>query len=1477
MKKLLALLALLSAGAWAQVVIAPTTIPNGIFNVPYSVTLTASGATAPYTFVLEQGILPPGLTLSSSGLLSGTPTSTGGFSFLVRASSGPPGAQQNGFITYSLNIVTFVCPDPNAGVGESYSSSAFVIPTALSFALTGGALPPGFNLSGGQGVVSGTAAAEGVFSYTLTASLSGGGTVTRDCNLFINSVLDTLTPRTTARLGVPYRSAISAYGGVSPYSHTLLSGSLPPGLSLNGSSGLITGTPSTPGSFTFTARTNDGASSLVNRTYTITVLGRPEPSPIALRCPLPSGIGGQFYSSALSISSGVVTGFSITQGALPSGVTMNAQTGALSGSGSSAEFASFTATATLAGGGTVSASCNIDFTEGSTVGARGICPDQTDLVLGEPYASPVTSVGSRRPLSFSLYQTVLPAGLSLNPSTGLVSGTPTTVGNFLTAFTVADNLGFASQSNLCDFRVAAPPPISISTLTLPGAQVGLPYSANIVVVGGIAPLSFQVSGSLPPGLTLNPQSGLLSGTPQSPGTFNFLVLVTDVQSQSASRSFSVNVFQPDPLRFVTSSLSGGTVGTPYSQSIDVAGGAPPYAFRLAEGSVPGLTLSGNRLGGTPTVSGAWPIQVEVSDSAGGTISSRFTVNVAQGAFRVGCPSFTAELNLPFDSSAVVLGGTPPYQFSIREGSLPTGISLGAATGAFSGRPTTTGNSVFTLGVTDSAQQSTAARCGISIVGGALRLLTTGPILTRAGTAYSGSIEAGGGQPPYRFGVLGNPAPGLNLAENGTLGGTASRQGDFPVTIEVRDAAGLAVQRSILFRNAASNLSFVCPEPSSFTLGSTVNASFALNGGVAPYTLRILSGALPAGLTLGVADAQGRVPLTGRPTAPGDFALNLRADDSTETNVTRSCTLRITGQLLSLTTDGLPNGQLGVTYSTALSAQGGLPPYTFGLAGGAMPPGLAIDAASGALSGMPTRTGVFSATYEVRDANRQSARRDLTITVEGGSLPLTITTESPLSDAVVGRPYSQSFDAIGGTPLYLSTTLEGTLPPGLSFNGSITGTPTATGQSQFTVTVRDSARGTVAKVFTLRVVADPALNIVTETLPDGVLGEPYGAAVAVAGGTPPYTWSLTSGSIPPGLTFNASTGNFGGTSTAAGQFSANVLVTDAAGAVSRRSYSFEVRPAGVERLEISTATLPAATLGRPYGASLNARGGQEPYRWELLPGGLADGLTFNAATGAFSGTPTATGTVTFIAVVTDSLGLVASRAFTFPVMATVPPGLALTGLPEALAPNANAPFGINVTTPLGVATTGVLTLRFTPDSIHNTNDPSVRFSNGTRSLEFTIPATGGAVVLPPGSNIQTGTLAGTITITTEVFIFGTVLPGPSQTITIRRGPPVITAARLTRSGGGLEVRIEGFTLTRALSEARITFTFASDVDVTGSATATVNVAAAIQSWFATAASIPFGGQFGLTLPFTVTGDAANVTSVSVQVTNSEGASNTVTAQ
>lgn len=174
------------------------------------------------------------------------------------------------------------------------------------------------------------------------------------------------------------------------------------------------------------------------------------------------------------------------------------------------------------------------------------------------------------------------------------------------------------------------------------------------------------------------------------------------------------------------------------------------------------------------------------------------------------------------------------------------------------------------------------------------------------------------------------------------------------------------------------------------------------------------------------------------------------------------------------------------------------------------------------------------------AQKQSASATFTLVVD--AQPITIVTTSA-PNGVVGTAYSQTLTATGGSGGFTWSLTSGTLPTGLllSTSGVVSGTPTATGTYTFTAQVKDSAGTTASQAFTVSI-ASP-LTITTTSLPDATIGKAYSATLQASGGTAPYTWSIVTGTLPAGLTLDATTGVISGTPTAAGSSTITFKVTD----------------------------------------------------------------------------------------------------------------------------------------------------------------------------------------------------------------------------------------------------------------------------------------------------------------------------------------------
>ena len=335
-----------------------------------------------------------------------------------------------------------------------------------------------------------------------------------------------------------------------------------------------------------------------------------------------------------------------------------------------------------------------------------------------------------------------------------------------------------------------------------------------------------------------------------------------------------------------------------------------------------------------------------------------------------------------------------------------------------------------------------------------------------------------------------------------------------------------------------------------TAGVNYSAAITASGGSSPFTWSVASGTLPNGITLG-SSTTSSTTISGMPTVSGSSSVTFKVVDGTGVSATQAMTITVNPPAtLVITTGSLSAGIVGVAYSQTLAATGGVPSYHWAIMSGSLPSGLTLNANSGAITGIPTTSGTSSFGVRVTDSQTPaaSATANLSITISN-PLPLQITTTS-LPDGTTSSGYTATLAATGGLQPYSWSITAGNLPPGLNLSsntGQISGTPTTSGTFSFTVAVTDSENPAMetAAGFSITIDAGTPLQIETTSLPEGSEATAYSVTLSASGGVQPYTWSVSSGNLPGGLTLNASAGTITGKPTALGTFNLTLKVTDSA--------------------------------------------------------------------------------------------------------------------------------------------------------------------------------------------------------------------------------------------------------------------------------------------------------------------------------------------
>jgi large repetitive protein len=683
-------------------------------------------------------------------------------------------------------------------VGQSYSGnlSATGGTPPLSWSAPTGTFPPGLGLSA-SGAISGTPTAAGAFDFTVRVADSANQTASKPLRITINaagappSITTATLPNATT--GVDYSQTIAATGGKAPLTWSISAGALPAGLRLDASTGRITGAPSSVGSFSFTVRATDADSRTGERPLAITVVA----ALVISGCPVPSGTAGVNYSSSVSAAGGTPPyTWSVSAGQVPPGITLAAATGLFSGTPTATGAFNFTLSAGDSAGRQATRACSIAVSLNLQI-INDSLPDATTRAI---YSQTLRATGGATPYRWTAIAGSLPPGLTLDENTGLIAGQPTQPGRFSFTVQLTDAAGGQIQRA---YTISVGTGLTIPSCPTPVGSVNESYTSTLAAVGGQAPYAWAIdSGTLPQGLRLAADTGVISGTPAAPGASNFSLRASDAGGNTASRACSIQI-APE-LTITTTSLPQAEAGGAYAAAIVAVGGTPPYVWSISTGSLaPGLTLNAasGQISGTSTAAGAFRFTARVTDAAGIQSDKQFDLTVGSGFVIAACPTPTATVGDPYSSSLSTAGGEAPIAWSISAGSLPTGIALDPQAGTVTGTATAIASSDFVVSATDSKSKATTRACSIAVTAPALSISQPAALADALlGTPYEQTLQASGGRAPYAWSVLsGSLPPGLTLAPGGVISGSASTVGTYSITIRAGDADQRAATRAFDIR------------------------------------------------------------------------------------------------------------------------------------------------------------------------------------------------------------------------------------------------------------------------------------------------------------------------------------------------------------------------------------------------------------------------------------------------------------------------------------------------------------------------------------------------------------------------------------------------------------------------------------------------------------------------------------------------------
>lgn len=727
--------------------------------------------------------------------------------------------------------------------------------------------------------------------------------------------------------------------------------------------------------------------------------------------------------------------WSITAGQLPSGLSLDAATGIISGAPTAGSGIPVTI---QAADSKASASKQFNFTVWAKLTINPVSP--LPAHLNAPYSLSISGQGSSAIASWSVSAGQLPPGLSLNVSqfnlnVANVAGIPTQAGTY--TFTVQAQDYTIPQTATMDVTIVVDTHLAITKSTLKNGGQNQVYSDSFTAVNGTSPFQWSISGNFPPGLSLDPASGQVTGTPTAFGGFAYAISVSDSSSpvQTDSAQGILNIAQQ--LQIV-GTLPPAYIGVPYDSSLVAIGGTFPYTWSVASGSLPpGLSLTaGGFIVGAATQLGAFNFTLQVTDSGSPpyVVTQPISFNVTPTPLTdLGGPSSPAPVNVLYHSQIPASGGTPPYSWSISSGQLPPGIALDPVAGYLDGTPTQVGTFNFVATVTDSGAppQTANANDFIQIRPGLGRndsIATATPLgnsanqpipITFSISPYIDPINAATPNPDTDFYRL--VASGGSLVHVETFAQRSWGANTLDSVIELLDGSG--------------NRLHTCIQPS--------YSSPCLNDDLDSTTL----------------DSALDFQVPGTSTSQTTFYLHV-FDWRGDARPDMQYYLNISGVVepLTISPSNLgPGATRGVNYQQQFTSKGGTGNVTWSLSGGTLPAGWTLSS-SGLLSGVATTNGFYTFTIKASDSGNPTQSAQVQYTVQIAD-PVTITSPAVWPTACANVPYTFTITTSGGVPpLHFSFISSAWVSINLdTTTGIFSGTTSVTGTFTGTVGVGDSAQ------------------------------------------------------------------------------------------------------------------------------------------------------------------------------------------------------------------------------------------------------------------------------------------------------------------------------------------------------------------------------------------------------------------------------------
>jgi YD repeat-containing protein len=1214
-----------------------------------------------------------GLSIDATGRIAGTAHNLTQTAFNARIiATDPLGQTATGTFVFNVTNtppVVSTIPTQTAGRNQAFSLTASAYfsdanGSTLTFSASG--LPSGLSISS-AGVISGTVASSvalGNYTITVTANDGWGGTVSTSFTLSVaNSapVAPTIANQ-TATAGTAWSYVVPAFTDPNGDALTYSATGMPAWMSFNASTRTLSGTPQPSGSWTVTITATDVAGVATGKAFVVTT---PNVAPV-VSATIPAQSAGRNQAWSYTIPAGTFSDangdtLAYSVSGLPAGLNFNAATRVISGTPTTLGGSTVTVTVTDGNGGTRSTTFTLSVVNNPPSYNGGLVnrtanqgqsiswtlPTNTftdpngdglsyTLLVERPeywttdYSDPSEPMQVYYPAQWVAASS---AGLSINASTGAITGTATTLytDDVVTTYRVmvtATDPSAASNSGIFNLTVNRAPSAYASTV-----NVGVKTAFSQQVTGFSDPdgngLTYTATG-LPAGVTIS-SGGVLSGTLNTVGDYAVQVTATDGGGLSATATVTLHVANSPPSVAVvipnqsTQATVAWSYQVPAGTFTDPNGDALTYSavqvVQVAEydaetrrtfyyddyAALPSwLTFNA----ATRTFSGTAPspqtvrLLVTAVDPSNASASDEFTLTVgAAPNYAPVAPTLSTQSagrNVYWSYAVPAFSDANGDALTYSASGLPAGITFNASTRTFSGTVGTNGSYTLTITANDGKGGVTSASFTLNVANSAPTAPTIANQSTTAGVSWTYTVPAftDPNGDALTYSVSGLPAWMSFNASTRVLSGMPSTVGSWTITVTATDPSGAAVSTNftVTTPNRAPTLVTAIP---SFTVGRGQSWSYQVpagtftdaNGDALTYS----AANLPAGISF---DAATRT-FSGAPTTLGSYTVTVSVADGR--GGTASTTFSFTcGNSAPVYATALPNRSAQENQSVSW----------------ALPAGTFTDANGDALtySAWVELPGYWETYYiapgepDVRwvdPAWASLSYSGLTLNTSNGTLSGSV--HSVTRGGEISYDYRVKL---------VATDPSGATAEGI-FNISCNVPPTAP------TIANQSIRASQAWSFTTPAFGDANGNALT-----------YSAS-----------------GLPSGLSFNASTRVISGTPTTAGTYTVTITANDGAGGTASSSFTITVRANTVPvAAAVGNAT---GTVNNAFSYALPAFSDGDGDALTYTATNLPPGLSFNASTRVISGTPTTAGSWTVTYRASDAFGGSASATFVITI-GTAPP-------------------------------------------------------------------------------------------------------------------------------------------------------------------------------------------------------------------------------